>query len=37
VSEILTKTIHRLGLKIPQPTEEHQAALAKARRLLEGE
>jgi PPK2 family polyphosphate:nucleotide phosphotransferase len=37
VSEILTKTIHRLGLKIPQPTKEHQAALAKARRLLEGE
>ncbi len=34
VSEILTKTIKGLGLKIPQPTKEQQAALAKARRLL---
>lgn len=37
VSEILTKTIQGLGLKIPKPTKEHLAALAKARRLLERE
>jgi PPK2 family polyphosphate:nucleotide phosphotransferase len=37
VSEILTKTIQRLGLKIPEPTKEREAALAKARRLLERE
>jgi len=37
VSEILTKTIRRLGLKIPKPTKEQQAGLAKAKRLLERE
>lgn len=37
VSEILTKTIHGLGLKLPKPTKEREAALAKARRLLEKE
>jgi PPK2 family polyphosphate:nucleotide phosphotransferase len=37
VSEILTKTVHGLGLKVPKLTREQQAALAKARRSLEGE
>ena len=37
VSEIVTKTIQKLDLKIPKLTKERAAALAKARRLLQGE
>jgi len=37
VSELLTKTIQGLGLKMPKFTEEREAALAKARRSLERE
>jgi PPK2 family polyphosphate:nucleotide phosphotransferase len=34
VSEILVHTIRKLDLKLPQPTKEEQAELAKAKRLL---
>jgi len=37
VSEILTRTIEGLDLKFPELTQEQQIALAKAKKLLEGE
>jgi len=37
VSEILTRTIEGLDLEFPELTQEQQIALAKAKKLLEGE